>query len=936
MNIRLLTLAEVTSVEGEAGDFRVTVLQHPRYVDTDKCIACGVCAEKCPRKVPNEYDEGLGLRKAIYVKYPQAFPLKYVIDPEHCIYFLKGTCRACEKFCPSGAISFDDREHEVSFRVGGVILSTGCRAYDPSAHDLYGYGSCPDILTSLEFERMLSASGPFGGRVLRPSTGQAPRRIAWLQCVGSRDEHLSRGYCSSVCCTYAVKEAMMAKEHVGGALDTAVFYMDIRTHGKDFERYLDRGRHEAGIRFVKTRVSSVALTSGGNPCIRYVDHAGRRVEEPFDMVVLSTGLEVPPDTVALAGRLGIELDSYRFAVTDGFQPVSTSRPGVFVCGTLEGPKDIPSSIVQASAAAGLAGTELAAGRWSLTTRKEVPDEIRVTGEPPRIGVFVCNCGTNIGGVVDVPELTRYASTLPGVVHAEHNLFSCSQDNQEKMKQAFLEHRINRVVVAACSPKTHEALFQESLQACGLNKFLLEMANIRNQDSWVHSERPAAATGKAKDLVRMSVARAALLTPLREKKISIRTRALVIGGGVSGMTAALGLADQGFEVVLLEKEHALGGLAGTVHRTIDGSEVGPYLDGLITRVDEHDGIQVLTDTLVVHFGGFKGNFTTEVLVGPAMYEREIEHGVVILATGAGEYQPEEYRYGEDDRVVTQLELTGTLERTGAADLRDVVMIQCVGSRTNEYPNCSRVCCQTAVKNALRIKELSPGTRVYVLHRDIRTYGLLEGYYRRAREQGVVFLRFDESSPPVVGDAAGGLRVTFEDPVLHRELVLPADLVALSAGVRPEDTEELASILKLERNRDGFFMEAHVKLRPVDMANDGVFVCGTAHSPQLIGESISQAMAAVSRAATFLSQSEISLSAVTARVDGERCAACLVCVRVCPYEVPRINREGVSEIDEALCRGCGICAAECPAKAIELNWYEDPQILCKIDSLLEGVV
>jgi heterodisulfide reductase subunit A-like polyferredoxin len=505
-----------------------------------------------------------------------------------------------------------------------------------------------------------------------------------------------------------------------------------------------------------------------------------------------------------------------------------------------------------------------------------------------------------------------------------------------MKEIIKEHKLNRVVVAACSPKTHEPIFQDTMQSCGLNKYLFEMANIRNQDSWVHSETAEPASGKAKDLVRMSVARAGTLHPLQEKKIPVIQKGLVIGGGVAGMNAALGLADQGFEVILIEKEAELGGLAKQLTATIEGANIGEYLTGLVSRVTSHEKIQVITNALVVGFSGFQGNFTTEILVGPDMVQRKITHGAVIVATGAHEYRPQEYLYGEDPRVMTQLELADRMQKGELEEPKQVVMIQCIGSRNDENPNCSRVCCQTAVKNALHIKEKYPDAQIYVLYRDIRTYGLLEDYYTEARRQGVFFFRFDTEDPPVAEAANDGVEVTFTDHVLNRKLKVSTDLLVLSAGMEAEDTEELSSIVKLARTAEGYFMEAHVKLRPVDMATEGIFVCGTAHSPKLISESIAQAYAAASRAVTFLSQSHLTLSAVTAQVEADKCASCLICVRSCPYDVPKINADGVSEIDEALCHGCGICTAECPAKAIQLNWYEDDQIICKVDALLEGVL
>jgi heterodisulfide reductase subunit A-like polyferredoxin len=565
----------------------------------------------------------------------------------------------------------------------------------------------------------------------------------------------------------------------------------------------------------------------------------------------------------------------------------------------------------------------------------MPEEIAIA-EEARIGVFVCNCGINIGGVVNVPAVEDYARSLPQVAFARQNLFACSQDSLDALKESIVEHRLNRVVIAACSPKSHEGMFMDTLQSCGLNKYLLEMANIRNQDSWVHSTEPLEATTKAKELVRMAVSRAETLQPLQEKIITVNQRALIIGGGVAGMNAALGLADQGYETIIIEKESQMGGMANRLTFTIEGEDIQDYLKGLIEKVSNHPQIQVLTRSLVVGFSGFQGNFTTEVLVGPGLYERKINHGVLIIATGATEYEPKEYFFGQNPKVMTQVDLARHLKEKGAQDLHNVAMIQCVGSRNEDNPNCSRICCQSAVKNAIKIKKLNPEADVYIFYRDIRTYGLMETYYKEAREKGVFFFRFDPEAPPKAEQSENGFTLTFKDHVLDRDVQLEVDLLALSAGMTASDTEELASIVKLARMAEGYFMEAHVKLRPVDMATEGIFVCGTAHSPKLMGETITQAQAAASRATTFLSRKQLTLSAVTATVNGDMCAACLICVRACPYTVPKVNTDGFSEIDEALCHGCGICAAECPAKAIELNWYADSQLLCKIDTLLEAAI
>jgi heterodisulfide reductase subunit A2 len=845
-------------------------------------------------------------------------------------------CYQCVDACLAGAIFHDQRAEEKDIPVGAVILCPGTETFDPAVLEHhYHYQTNPNVVTSLEFERFLSASGPTMGHLVRPSDEKEPKKIAWLQCIGSRDTNrCGNGYCSSVCCMSAIKEAMVAKEHAHGDLDCAVFNMDIRTFGKDYEKYYIRARDREAVRFIKARVHTIDENRETQDLhIRYADDTGNVQEEVFDMVVLSVGLQVPESTVALAHRIGIDLDKYNFAVSDPFLPVETTRAGVYACGIFQAPKDIPDSVVEASAASGAAGAYLADARNTLVKSVAVPEAIDVTGQEPRIGVFVCNCGINISGVVDVSDVETYAATLPHVAYVTQNLFTCSQDSQDQIKEMIKEHRLNRVVVASCSPKTHEAIFMETLEACGLNKYLFEMANIRNQNSWVHSDSPELSTQKAKALVRGAIARASILRQLQEKKISVNHRALVVGGGVAGMNAALNLADQGFEVILVEKESQLGGMATRLTETIEGADIGGYLEGLIEKVSSHRGIQVLRQSLIVGFTGFKGNFTTEVLVGPGMYERKIDHGAVVLATGATEYVPENFLYGRNPRVVTQVELASRLTEKGADGLDQVVMIQCVGSRNEENPNCSRICCQGAIKNALHIKKMRPEADVYVLFRDIRTYGLMEDYYTEARRQGVFFFRYDADDPPAVSASDDGLAISFMDHVLDRRIEISADLLALSAGMVPQDTEELASILKLARNAEGFLMEAHVKLKPVDMATEGIFVCGTAHSPKLLSESIAQAMAAASRAATFLSQSSLTLSAVTATVEQDRCASCLICVRSCPYGVPRINAEGVSEIDVALCHGCGVCASECPAKAIELNWYEDDQMLSKIDALLE---
>ncbi len=896
-----------------------------------------MCAEKCPKKVTNEYEAGLIKRKAAFVKYAQAVPLKYAIDEENCIFLNKGKCRACEKFCPADAIKFDDQQKDFSVKVGGIILAGGCDVYDPATHDVYGYGKSPNIVTSLEFERILSSSGPYGGHLVRPSDEKEPEKIAWLQCIGSRDTHVgARNYCSSVCCTYAIKEAMLAKEHSKHFLDTAVFYMDIRTHGKDFERYYNRGKDESSIRFIKSKITNIVpVADTGKQLIRYIDETGRRVEEEFDMVVLSVGLGASKEAVDLAHKLNVELDQYGFASTTSFDPVHTSTPGIFVCGAFEAPKDIPSSVIESSAAAGVAGSRLGDSRWSLTKTKEIPKEIDIRGEPPRTGIFVCRCGTNIAGVVDVPAVVEFARTLPGVVFAEENMFSCSQDTQDSMTKIIKEKHLNRVVVASCSPKTHESLFQETVTNAGINKYLFEMANIRNQCSWVHTENPEAATGKAKDLVRMAASKVNLLEPLPEPSIDINQSALVVGGGIAGMAAAKTLSEQGYHTHIIEKEKCLGGQARKLHETWRGEDIQSYLARIIEDIESDQKIDIFLNTSIRKVDGFVGNFQTTVEKNGK--EEVLEHGVAIIASGASEYKPDQYLYGEDARVLTGLELDQKFIQDDSTikDVKCAVFIQCVGSRIEERPYCSKVCCTHSIKNALRLKELNPGMDVFILYRDIRSYGLREDLYREARSKGILFIRYDFDKELNVNKDNEDIQVTFTDSAIRRKMEIRPDLLVLATAIVPDKENPLARMYKLTQNDDGFFMEAHVKLRPVDCATDGIFICGLAHAPKPIDESVSQAQAAATRAVTLLAKENIQVGGTVAVVNPLFCSSCGVCVSICPYSAPSFIEVGPlagrAEINPVLCKGCGLCVASCRSGAINLKGFGEDQIMAMINEI-----
>ena len=844
-------------------------------------------------------------------------------------------CGICEDVCEAKALDYAEAERVEEIEVGSVILAVGFEEFNPSAKAEFGYGRYDNVVTSIEFERMLSATGPFSSIVMRPSDGDIPQRIAWIQCVGSRDK--DHDYCSSVCCMYATKEAIICKEHLP-FVEPTIFYMDVRAQGKGFDGYYERAKQEHNVRYIRSQISRIVEDpKTKNLWLRYVDEGGVIREEEFHMVVLSVGLGPRPETRKVAERLGVKLDRHGFCQTDPFRPLETSRPGVYVCGAFEAPKDIPETVAQASAAAAFASSSIAEARGTLLYKEELPEERDVEGEEPRVGVFVCHCGVNIGSVVNVPEVKEYARTLPGVVYANEFLFTCSSDSLNAMKQTIQEHRINRVVVASCSPRTHEPLFRETIREVGLNPFLFEMANIRDQCSWVHMHHKDQATEKAKDLIRMAVSNARLLKPLPVEYIDIQKSGLVVGGGLSGMTAAIQLADQGYRVFLVEKEAELGGNLRHLHYTLEGKDVQALYRDMIERVRNHPAIEVITEATIVEHSGNKGAFKTGIVVGPEKIPRTLEHGVAILATGGEEYKPTEYLYGRSPRVVTQQEFEERLV-AGEIDpgkLRDVVMIQCVGSRIPERPYCSRICCSAAIKNALKIKELNPEARVHILYRDIRTYGLLEEYYTLARKKGVLFSRYDlDHKPEVEPLDAERLSVTFFDAFIQRKVNLRPDLLVLSAAILPRENEKLANLFKVSRNLDGFYLEAHMKLRPVDFATEGIFLAGMGHGPKLMSESISQAAAAVARACTLLSRDRLQVGGVVAKVDPEKCAVCLICVRACPYGVPYIHEEGYSHIEASRCQGCGTCVSECPQKAIQLQHFTDQQILEKTLALEAG--
>ncbi|MHA2295488.1 MAG: FAD-dependent oxidoreductase [Candidatus Hodarchaeales archaeon] len=962
-NIELMTYHELEKVEGKVLDFTVTLRKKESGINQELCNGCGECFEVCPIQIPSEFEAELGTRNAIYKPYPQAVPNIATIDKDHCI-----DCGFCELRCEKNAILKDDRDELVEVKAGSIVVTTGFEKIDPLVMAEYGYGIFPDVVTNLQLERLMSASGPTRGQIVN-SRGKHVKKLGFIQCVGSRDVRYC-SYCSKICCMASVKEAVVAKEH-DPDIESSIFYMDIRSYGKGFHELVERSRLEHGVKFYQGRAAEVnEIIKTGKLEIRHeITKTGEILKTPVDLVVLATAMKPPTANQKLATILGVQLNENGFFKE--IQPLETTKSGIFVAGVARGPDDIPDCVIQASGVAGKVGTLLWQARYTQTAIKEKPPPLPFDTDQPRIGVFICDCGSNIAGFIDTKAVTEYAKDLENVVIVDNNKYTCSAPALAIIKESILKYELTRVVVASCTPRTHEPLFRRTCEEMGLNPFLFEMANLREHDSWVHMKSPEEGTEKAKDLVRMSVARASLLKPLDIATVPVKKTALVIGGGPAGLVAANGIAEQNFKVHLVEKENEFGGALSKkkvlyyfptkaqFSRVLFGkrtttsittlSESTPILRSFLHPILKSQNITKYLSSRVTNISGYPGNFDVEVeqsiksLGGMMTNYYRFKVGTIIVATGYREYNPEEYLdFGKDRKVITLMELEDLLKREPdtAKRLKSVVFVQCAHSKDEDHPYCSRLCCAEAIKNAVFLKESNRHLDVFIIHRGLNSFGEIEDFYRESRlVHGVYYFQYSPSRLPEFKIKDGKKRLIVFDQVTKMELSLDPDLVVLSPPRVPSSgTRSLRKLLKVPAHTTGFYLELHPKLRPLEFATAGIFMAGACHWPKELDHVIYQAYGAAAKAVNILSKDYLESEGITCEIDVESCIGCGRCVDSCAFgaitlEEAEQTGNSVAVVNEILCKGCGCCVSACPNGAVSLRHFETSQILEMIDALVK---
>ncbi len=957
-NIEILTRAQVLESRPVSDGYVVRIRQKPRYVDSVRCVGCGLCEAKCPASntvVSSFYDKK---RVAIYQPAVNGIPRGYVVDEAACLFFKDGSCRICERLCPKGAIDLGASPKEMAIEVQGVILAPGASPFNPTALSRYGYGALKDVVTTIEFEALINPGGVTGGRIVRPSDGTSPKRIAWIQCVGSRQTNpVNRPYCSSVCCTVSIKQALVARQLIRPAPDTDIYFIDIMAHQKGAERYYQCAQ-ESGVRFVNSRPSGVILKKSGGLAIETYSQAdGRRTRE-YDLVVLSVGLEAGRGIKELAQIFGIETDCFGFNMPLLLGAEHTSAKRIFACGTFNGPKSIQGSVIEGSAAAAHLRCALGQGLMEIPQkRKESPQKMQsaISLSPVRIGIFVCSCGTNISEVIDVEALVGLLEKEgSSAVHIEALSFACAPDGANLISKAIREKGLNRVVIAACSPRSHEPIFRHALQQAGLHPSLLVIANIREQVAWAHWDNPYGGLERAKDQIIMAIKKAEVLSPVEIREYPVTRSVLVLGGGVTGMSAAAILAESGVKVYLVEKAKRLGGNALSLLETWRGRPVAKIVRGLERRLRRNPLVRIFLNSTVEELEGYTGNFTSYIKEGTFSARLEpVVHGALVVATGAKESTPVDYLYGNHPAILTHQELDRLLLKDGVAGFKkgqSVVFIQCVGSCSDKRPYCSRVCCTHSVKRAIFLKEKFPHLDIHVLYTHMRTYGQRDHFYRQAMEMGIKFSRFHLDNPPKVSIVteldrqfrpAQTIRVEFFHELLQSKRVLHPDFLILASAIEADaqGNDRLSKLLKVPLGTDGFFQEMHLKLRPCELRRDGFFVAGLAHYPKEVEESMSQAAAAAGKTLAFLSQEKVRPDKMTARLLVHRCDGCGLCLDACPEKALTLCQfvfqgevKHMAEVDESLCTGCGACTAVCPKDGIGVPGYMPDEITAQIKALL----
>lgn len=939
--IKLLTYSEVQQVYpiNDGSAFKVKILCKPRYIDASKCTSCGTCAKKCPyKKFPSEFDQGLIKRGAAYIPFLQAVPAVYLIDEDNCIYFKNGTCKVCEKFCPTHAVDLEQKPQEIEIEVASIINACGFDLMDVSVLKRYGYGEYLNVVISMENERIMCASGPTKGEILRPSDNKHPHKIGYILCVGSRNIGL-KPYCSKICCMYATKEAIMTMEHHPDA-EILVYYNDLRTIGKNHNEFIERAKSDYKVHYVKglpNKIYEVPETK--NLIIRHFDFESGEVKfETVDMVVLFPAVIPSRGSNELNRILGVNMDEYGFVKpTTPFNNIETNVPGIYVCGCAHGPEDISTSVAEASGAA-----SRAVSRASIKAIEEEKEEIiekKVLREdPPRIGVFICHCGSNIADFVDVEKIAEEIQTIPDVIYVERNLYTCSEESQRSIQEAIEKYDLNRVIIAACTPRTHLPLFQATCAKVGLNPYLVLFASIRELVSWVHMSEPTRATQKAKEQILMTISKARLVEPLHDIEVDVLPSALVIGGGITGMTSSLAIAKKGFKVFLVERDEKLGGFIRNLH-SIDPDETSPeqILTPMIQAIRTNPNIEVFKSSLVKSLKGSIGNFQVSVSHNGAL--KEINAGTIIVAVGGQEFKPKGfYNYEKNKNIFTNLEFENLIRNNHLKDGEKIAFIQCVGSREEEGRTyCSLTCCAESIKNALIVKKLYPNSQIFILYRDIRVSYEEEIEYRKAREKGINFMQYLAKNQPLLKNKGGKLSLNVKDFLTRVNFDLEIDKIVLATPlIAWEENKKLSEMLKVPLDSHGFFFEAHPKLRPVDFATDGIFICGAAQCPKNIKESISQALGAASRALIPLMNAKASVEGATSSLpefNKKLCTGCEVCLTVCPYNAIYKNDLDEIEINQVLCKGCGVCGATCTNQALVIKHFTDEQIISQINSIIE---